>query len=68
MTDSRIVEEQGSFRIVEHQGRFAVLEAGDRRSEGAEPGHEVDWTDETEARRLFGELVRGGDRLARTIW
>lgn len=68
MADGRIVEEQGSFRLVEREGRYAVLETRDGRTTGAEPHREVHWTDEGEARRLFGELVRGGERLARTIW
>ena len=68
MADERIVEEQGSLRLVERGGRFAVLEARNGHTEGAEPHREVHWTDEEEARRLFGELVRGGERLVRTIW
>lgn len=68
MTEGRTVEEQGSFRLVEKQGRYAVLETRNDRTEGAEPHREVHWTDEAEARRLFRELVRGGERLARTIW
>lgn len=68
MTEGRIVEEQGSFRLVERQGRFAVLETRDDRTDGSESRRDVQWTDEVEARRVFGELVRGGERLARTIW
>lgn len=68
MADERIVEEQGSYRLVERHGRYAVLEMRDGQTAGAEPHREVHWTDEAGARRLFGELVRGGERLARTIW
>lgn len=53
---------------MERQGLFAVLEARNGTVEGAEPHRAVHWTGEDEARRLFGELVRGGERLARTIW
>lgn len=68
MTEERVVEEQGSYRLVERQGRYAVLETRNGQTEGAEARRDVHWTDEAEARRLFGELVRDGERLAHTTW
>jgi hypothetical protein len=79
-----VVEQRGTHLLVQRDGQFAVVERRDDRvysvRDSARDGQpdtlegiaaaatESGWQDETPTRRLFDDLTRRGDDLAKRIW